>query len=48
MTIDPSLLDSLSARCLGPFRGGRTVVVAGHPTDMATFYFGACAGGVLA
>jgi photosystem II stability/assembly factor-like uncharacterized protein len=46
MTIDPTLLDSLSARCLGPFRGGRSVAVTGHPTDAMTFYFGACAGGV--
>ncbi len=33
-------------RCIGPFRGGRVVAVAGHPTELATFYFGACAGGV--
>src|SRR5438876_1180879 len=46
MTIDPKLLASLSWRNLGPFRGGRTVAVAGHPTDAPTFYFGACAGGV--
>ena len=44
-TID-SLNDSLKWRCIGPFRAGRVVAVAGHPTDMATFYFGACAGGV--
>ena len=33
-------------RCIGPFRGGRVVTVAGHPNDLGTFYFGACAGGV--
>ncbi len=33
-------------RCIGPFRGGRVVTVAGDPTDIGTFYFGACAGGV--
>ncbi len=33
-------------RCIGPFRGGRVVTVAGHPRDLGTFYFGACAGGV--
>ena len=33
-------------RCIGPFRGGRVVAVAGHPTETATFYFGAVAGGV--
>jgi photosystem II stability/assembly factor-like uncharacterized protein len=46
MTIDPGLLSSLQWRSLGPFRGGRTVAVTGHPTDQMTFYFGACAGGV--
>lgn len=33
-------------RCIGPFRGGRVVTVAGDPTDLGSFYFGACAGGV--
>jgi len=33
-------------RCIGPFRGGRVVTVAGDPRDVGTFYFGACAGGV--
>jgi len=33
-------------RMLGPHRGGRCVAVAGHPNEMDTFYFGACAGGV--
>jgi photosystem II stability/assembly factor-like uncharacterized protein len=46
MTIDPSLLTSLQWRCIGPFRGGRSVAVTGHPTEAMTFYFGACAGGV--
>src|SRR5687767_14380632 len=46
VTVDPGLLASLSWRCVGPFRGGRSVAVAGHPTDAMTFYFGACAGGV--
>ncbi len=36
----------LKWRCIGPFRGGRVVTVAGDPSDLATFYFGACAGGV--
>ena len=39
-------LASLKWRCIGPPRGGRVVAVAGHPTEAATFYFGACAGGV--
>ena len=33
-------------RCIGPFRGGRVVTVAGDPRDIGAFYFGACAGGV--
>ena len=36
----------LKWRCIGPFRGGRVLAVAGHPTDNNVFYFGACAGGV--
>ena len=46
VTIDPRLLGSLRWRCVGPHRGGRVVAVAGHPAEPATFYFGACAGGV--
>jgi photosystem II stability/assembly factor-like uncharacterized protein len=33
-------------RCIGPFRGGRVVAVAGSYHDPSTFYFGAVAGGV--
>jgi photosystem II stability/assembly factor-like uncharacterized protein len=33
-------------RCIGPFRGGRVVAVAGSYHDPATFYFGAVCGGV--
>ncbi len=40
------VLDSLSFRCIGPPRGGRSVAVAGDPDDPAVFYFGAVAGGV--
>jgi photosystem II stability/assembly factor-like uncharacterized protein len=46
MSVDPRLLESLRWRMIGPYRGGRSVAVAGHPTDVGTFYFGACAGGV--
>jgi photosystem II stability/assembly factor-like uncharacterized protein len=42
----PPLLRSLQWRCIGPYRGGRVVAVAGDPWDAAVFYFGACAGGV--
>ena len=43
---DPSLLNAMKWRCIGPPRGGRVVAVAGDPKDRMTFYFGACAGGV--
>lgn len=33
-------------RCIGPFRGGRVVAVAGDHQNPNVFYFGACAGGV--
>lgn len=39
-------LDKLEWRCIGPFRGGRVVAVAGDPRDPATFYFGSTGGGV--
>lgn len=44
--IQTSLLSSLDWRCIGPHRGGRVVAVAGCPAEAATFYMGACAGGV--
>ena len=36
----------LEWRCIGPFRGGRVVAVAGDVRRQNVFYFGACAGGV--
>ena len=36
----------LEWRCIGPFRGGRVVAVAGDVRQQNVFYFGACAGGV--
>ncbi len=39
-------LDSLTWRCIGPHRGGRSVAVAGDPTDSTTFYMGTTGGGV--
>ena len=39
-------LEALHWRCIGPYRGGRVVAVAGHPVERGVFYFGACAGGV--
>ena len=37
--------NSLEWRCVGPFRGGRVVAVAGDVSNPVVFYFG-CAGGV--
>lgn len=43
---DPSLYSSLKFRSIGPFRGGRSLAVAGHPSQPNTFYFGAVGGGI--
>ncbi len=43
---EQDLLNAVHWRLAGPFRGGRVVAVAGHPTETLTFYFGACSGGV--
>ena len=45
-TPPPPLLHALEWRCIGPYRGGRVVAVAGDPVNAAVFYFGACAGGI--
>jgi photosystem II stability/assembly factor-like uncharacterized protein len=37
---------ALEWRNIGPFRGGRTIAVAAHPTEPATFYMGSTGGGV--
>lgn len=46
MPVSPDLRGLLEWRCIGPFRGGRVVAVAGDPSDRNVFYFGAVAGGV--
>ena len=45
-TIDPTPLSSLEWRCIGPYRGGRVVAVAGDPISSHVFYFGSTGGGV--
>jgi len=40
------LARALEFRGIGPYRGGRVVAVAGHPTERLTFYFGSTGGGV--
>ncbi|HET7873112.1 MAG TPA: glycoside hydrolase, partial [Terriglobales bacterium] len=44
--LDPSLLQSLQWRSIGPFRGGRTRAVSGVPSQPSVFYIGVCNGGV--
>ena len=46
MTVDPTHLQALEWRCIGPTRGGRAPAVAGDPRHPAVFYFGASGGGV--
>ena len=41
-----NVLNNIKWRNIGPPRGGRVVAVAGHPTNLNEYYFGACAGGV--
>lgn len=41
-----AVMKSMQWRLIGPFRGGRSVAVAGHPTDKMTFYMGTTGGGV--
>src|SRR2546430_14038107 len=44
--IDPTLLNSLEWRLIGPFRGGRVVAVAGDLVHSQVYYFGSTGGGV--
>ena len=44
--LDPSLLNGLDWRPLGPPRGGRSTAVAGDAQNPLVFYFGASHGGV--
>src|ERR1700730_7078758 len=45
-SLDPAVLKSLEWRCIGPFRGGRVVAVAGDPIHAQVFYFGSTGGGI--
>ncbi|MEE4278141.1 MAG: hypothetical protein V2I82_06715 [Halieaceae bacterium] len=44
--VDPTLLDGLEYRLVGPWRGGRVTTVTGVPGEPNTFYMGAAGGGV--
>ncbi|HUK54149.1 MAG TPA: glycoside hydrolase, partial [Candidatus Binatia bacterium] len=43
---DPNLFGEMRWRCIGPFRGGRTVAIAGIPEQPNVFYIAAVDGGV--
>jgi photosystem II stability/assembly factor-like uncharacterized protein len=43
---DPKLFSEMRWRCIGPFRGGRTVAVTGVPHQPNVFYVAAVNGGV--
>lgn len=45
-TVDPSYLELLQWRSIGPSRGGRVLAVAGDPVNRTTFYLGSAGGGV--
>ncbi|MBI4540475.1 MAG: glycosyl hydrolase, partial [Gemmatimonadetes bacterium] len=44
--VDPSFLQGLEFRLVGPYRGGRSVAVVGDPQNKLVFYFGGTGGGV--
>ncbi len=43
---DTTLYSKMHWREIGPFRGGRSIAVAGHKDQPLTYYFGATGGGV--
>jgi photosystem II stability/assembly factor-like uncharacterized protein len=43
---DPKLYSEMRWRCIGPFRGGRTVAITGVPHQPSLFYMAAVNGGV--
>jgi photosystem II stability/assembly factor-like uncharacterized protein len=45
-TYDPKLFDGMRWRCIGPFRGGRTVAITGFSGQPNLFYMAAVNGGV--
>jgi hypothetical protein len=46
VTVNPDILSALEYRMIGPYRGGRSTAVTGHPTDPDIFYTGTTGGGV--
>ena len=46
-SVDPSLLNGLHYRLVGPSRGGRVTTVTGVPSQPKTFYMGVASGGLF-
>lgn len=44
--VSPVYYDGMRYRCVGPFRGGRSLACTGVPGDRKTYYFGATGGGM--
>ncbi|HVS74271.1 MAG TPA: hypothetical protein VHE23_02505, partial [Candidatus Acidoferrales bacterium] len=44
--LDPNLYSEMRWRCIGPFRGGRTVAISGVPGKANVFYMAAVNGGI--
>lgn len=44
--VETDYLNVLKWRSIGPYRGGRVIAVAGHPTQKNVFYFGGTGGGM--
>src|SRR5262249_50322986 len=45
--VDPSILNGLHYRLVGPSRGGRVTTVTGVPSQSKTFYMGVASGGLF-
>lgn len=45
--MQPSNFNTFQWRFVGPYRGGRVMAVAGHPSQPLTYYFGSTGGGVF-
>ena len=45
-TTTAAVMKAMQWRLIGPFRGGRSVAVAGHPTERLVFYMGTTGGGL--
>ena len=44
--VDPTLLEGMKYRMIGPYRGGRSLTAVGVASQPDTYYFGAVSGGI--